>query len=199
MVEKKIVVGASVEAKMTLFEVADLSTVWVEADVYEKDIPFLQVGQKVEATVEAYPNRTFTGKLALIYPQLDAATRTNRVRLEAGQPAARTAARHVRHGADQHAAGEHRAVQERLAAKQQCADHAPSRRSGDQHRHRATSSSCVPERAVVDTGTKKVVYVEREPGLFEGVEVELGPRHGEYYPVSRDSSRATRSRPRAAS
>ena len=68
VVDKKIVVGASVEAKMTLFEVADLSTVWVEADVYEKDIPFLQVGQEVEATVEAYPNRTFTGKLALIYP-----------------------------------------------------------------------------------------------------------------------------------
>ena len=69
VVDKKIVVGASVEAKMTLFEVADLSTVWVEADVYEKDIPFLQVGQKVEATVEACPNRAFTGKLALIYPQ----------------------------------------------------------------------------------------------------------------------------------
>ena len=41
----------------------------------------------------------------------------------------------------------------------------------------------VPERAVVDTGSKKVVYVEREPGMFEGVEVELGPRQGEYYPV----------------
>ena len=63
VVEKKIVVGASVEAKMTLFEVADLSTVWVEADVYEKDIPFLQAGQKVEAAVEAYPNRTFPGNL----------------------------------------------------------------------------------------------------------------------------------------
>ena len=86
VVEKKIVVGASVEAKMTLFEVADLSTVWVEADVYEKDIPFLQVGQKIEATVEACPNRTFTGKLALIYPQLEAATRTNRVRLKLDNP-----------------------------------------------------------------------------------------------------------------
>ena len=42
---------------------------------------------------------------------------------------------------------------------------------------------CVPERAIIDTGSKKVVYVEREPGMFEGVEVELGPRQGEYYPV----------------
>ena len=86
VVEKKIVVGASVEAKMTLFEVADLSTVWIEADVYEKDIPFLQVGQKVEATVEACPNRTFTGKPALIYPQLEATTRTNRIRFELDNP-----------------------------------------------------------------------------------------------------------------
>jgi hypothetical protein len=41
----------------------------------------------------------------------------------------------------------------------------------------------VPERAVVDTGSKKVVYVERQPGIFEGVEVELGPRQSQYYPV----------------
>jgi hypothetical protein len=41
----------------------------------------------------------------------------------------------------------------------------------------------VPERAVIDTGSRKVVYVEREPGMFEGVEVQLGPRQGEVYPV----------------
>jgi Cu(I)/Ag(I) efflux system membrane fusion protein len=41
----------------------------------------------------------------------------------------------------------------------------------------------VAERAVIDTGTRKVVYVEREPGVFEGVAVELGPRAGEFYPV----------------
>ena len=86
VVEKKIVEGAAVEAKMTLFEVADLSTVWIEADVYEKDIPYLRRGEEAEATVEAYPNRTFTGKLALIYPQLDAATRTDRVRIELDNP-----------------------------------------------------------------------------------------------------------------
>jgi hypothetical protein len=43
----------------------------------------------------------------------------------------------------------------------------------------------VPQAAVIDTGTRKVVYVEREPGLFEGVEVELGPRSGDVYPVIR--------------
>ena len=65
VVDKKIVHGASVEAKMTLFEVADLSTVWVEADVYEKDIPYLQLGQEVEATVEAYPESHFCRESSL--------------------------------------------------------------------------------------------------------------------------------------
>jgi len=86
VVEKKLVVGCSVEAKMTLFEVADLSTVWIEADVYEDDIPFLKVGQNVEATVKACPHHTFAGKLALIHPQLETTTRTNRIRLKLDNP-----------------------------------------------------------------------------------------------------------------
>ena len=150
VVDKKIVEGAAVEAKMTLFEVADLSTVWVEADVYEKDVSFLQPGQKVKATVEAYPNRTFTGKLALVYPQLDTATRTNRVRFELDNPQ-----HELRPGM-----------------------FATVRINTPQHEF-----LCVPEQAVIDTGSKKIVYVERQPGLFEGVEVELGPRWGQYYPV----------------
>ena len=76
----------SVEAKMTLLEIADLSSVWVEAEVYEKDIAFLQPGQKVEAAVEAYPNRSFTGEVASIYPQVEAATRTNRIRVRLENP-----------------------------------------------------------------------------------------------------------------
>ncbi len=86
VVEKKIVAGASVEPKMTLLEIADLSSVWVEAEVYESDIAFLQPGQKVEATVEAYPNRTFTGEVASIYPRVEATTRTNRIRVQLENP-----------------------------------------------------------------------------------------------------------------
>ena len=171
VVDKKIVEGAAVEAKMTLFEVADLSMVWVEADVYEKDIAFLQAGQPVEATVEAYPNRTFFGRLALIYPQLD-------------KPPAPTA-----FGLNWTIAPRMRFVPE---CSPQCEStrrwRASSRtrawrpRSGGLYPAGSNSQNaasryeflCVPERAIIDTGSKKVVYVEREPGLFEGVEVELG-------------------------
>jgi Cu(I)/Ag(I) efflux system membrane fusion protein len=159
VVGKKIVEGAAVEAKMTLFEVADLSTVWVEADVYEKDIPYLRPGQKVEANVEAYPNRTFAGRLALVYPQLDAATRTNRVRFELQNP--------------QHELRPGMFATVRINTPLDSVEPFKT----------VSEFLCVPEQAVVDTGTKKVVYVERNPGVFEGVEVELGPRDGQYYPV----------------
>lgn len=179
VVDKKIVAGASVEAKMTLFEVADLSTVWVEADVYEKDIPFLQAGQEVEATVEACPGRVFTGKLALIHPELETNTRTNRIRLKLDNPQLELrpgmfATVRINTPLEsiepyKSAAAEHGRI---VAVGQSGADSPPR-----------YEFLCVPERAVVDTGSKKVVYVEREPGMFEGVEVELGPRHDDYYPV----------------
>jgi Cu(I)/Ag(I) efflux system membrane fusion protein len=179
VIEKKIVAGASVEPKMTLLEIADLSTVWIEAEVYEKDIAFLQPGQKVEAAVEAYPNRTYTGEVALVYPRMEAATRTNRVRmrlenphnelrpgmfatvtidtpLETIEPYKMLAAKTARTIVVAHDGNAARPQQEFLV---------------------------VPEEAVVDTGTKKVVYVQREAGLFEGVEVELGPRQDDCYPV----------------
>ena len=179
VVEKKIVVGSSVEAKMTLLEVADLSAVWVEADVYEKDIPFLQVGQTVEATVAASSHRTFTGKLALIYPQLETATRTNRVRFELENPG-----HELRPGmfATVRIDTPLESIEPYRTA---AAKGGPVRLSGQGSADAPATHEflVVPERAVVDYGAKKVVYVEREAGLFEGVEVELGPRQGGYYPV----------------
>lgn len=179
VVDKKIVAGASVEARMTLFEVADLSTVWIEAEVYEKDIPFLQVGQRIQATVEAYPQRAFSGKLALIYPQVEATTRTNRIRFELENPE-----NELRPGmfatVKINTPLESVDAYKDLAAKTARVTLAGQSATEAQVPHEFLT---VPERAVIDTGAKKVVYVEREPGMFEGVEVELGPRQGEYYPV----------------
>jgi membrane fusion protein, copper/silver efflux system len=163
VVDKKIVAGSSIEAKQTLFEVADLSTVWVEADVYEKDIPFLRIGQQVEAAVEAFPGRAFTGKLALIYPRVDAATRTNRIRFQLDNP-----------GHELHP-GMFATVRVNTPLES-----IEPFKAMNQHEFLA-----VPQQAVVDTGSRKVVYIQREPGLFEGVEVELGPRYGDDYPVIR--------------
>ncbi len=198
VVEKKIVAGSSVEAKMTLLEVADLSTVWVEADVYEKDIPFLQVGQKVEATVEACPDRTFSGRLTLIYPRLEAATRTNRIRFKLENPRQELrpgmfATVRINTPLESIERFKSVAVERPLSVRkarvtftghQEESPHPDPLPKGEgSGLSTQYEFLTVPERAVVDTGSKKVVYVEREPGLFEGVEVELGPRHDDYYPV----------------
>jgi len=181
VIDKKIVVGASVEAKMTLFEVADLSTVWIEAEVFENDIPFLQSGQEVKATVEAYPNRTFTGKLALVHPHLETATRTNRVRFKLDNPD-----HELRPG--MFATVRINTPLETIEPfKSAAAKHGRIVPAGLGGANSPPQYEflCVPERAVIDTGSKKVVYVEREPGMFEGVEVELGPRNDDYYPVTK--------------
>lgn len=69
-----------------LLEVADLSRVWVEVDVYEQQLPSVRVGDKVEITAAAVPGRTFTGSVAFIVPVLAGATRTARVRVDLPNP-----------------------------------------------------------------------------------------------------------------
>ncbi|HCV42433.1 MAG TPA: hypothetical protein DGH68_03045 [Bacteroidetes bacterium] len=69
-----------------IYDVADLSTVWIYLDMYEKDIRFVRVGQTVRTTTEAYPNETFVGRVAFIDPVLNADTRTVRVRTEFPNP-----------------------------------------------------------------------------------------------------------------
>jgi cobalt-zinc-cadmium efflux system membrane fusion protein len=78
--------GDVVEAGQDIFTVADLSRVWVQADVYEKDLGRVRVGQSALITVDTYPNETFEGKVAYISDVLDPQTRTARVRCELANP-----------------------------------------------------------------------------------------------------------------
>jgi Cu(I)/Ag(I) efflux system membrane fusion protein/cobalt-zinc-cadmium efflux system membrane fusion protein len=70
-----------------LYTVADLSTVWVFAQVFQNDLGRLEVGDSATLTVDTYPGRTFTGRVDFIYPDIDMATRTARVRLVFPNPA----------------------------------------------------------------------------------------------------------------
>ena len=179
VIDKKIVVGASVEAKMTLFDVADLSSVWIEAEVYENDIAFLQLGQVVEATVETYPHRKFPGELTAIYPRVEAATRTNRIRVRLENPN-----HELRPG--MFAAVTIQVPLEMIEPYKTLAAKTARTILVSQTSGAAKPQLqflVVPEQAVVDTGAKKIVYVERKEGLFEGVEVELGLRQDDFYPV----------------
>jgi Cu(I)/Ag(I) efflux system membrane fusion protein/cobalt-zinc-cadmium efflux system membrane fusion protein len=78
--EKMIVQGSAVQPGMKLMRIADHTTMWLEAEVYEEQIPHVRIGQRVEATVDAIPGKTFKGNVTFIYPHIDHMTRTLRVR-----------------------------------------------------------------------------------------------------------------------
>ena len=81
VIEKTIVDGAAVMAGQRLFRIADLAEIWVEADVYEADLARIARGMPASITLDYLPGKAFDGKVAFIYPYLDPASRTGRVRI----------------------------------------------------------------------------------------------------------------------
>jgi multidrug efflux pump subunit AcrA (membrane-fusion protein) len=86
VVEKNVVEGDRIMPGMTVYRVADLSRVWVEADVFEKDLGLVSEGQDATARLEAYPGRTFAARVTYVYPTVSMESRTGRVRLELPNP-----------------------------------------------------------------------------------------------------------------
>ncbi len=78
--------GEYITPRTELYMIADLSRIWVLVDIYEDDIPWVHTGDTAEMQVASIPGRTFIGKVAYIYPYLEAKTRTNKVRLEVDNP-----------------------------------------------------------------------------------------------------------------
>lgn len=143
VLEKTIVAGRRIVAGDVLFKIADLSTVWILAQVYEQDIGRIEPGQTVRATLDAYPGRTFDGKVGFLYPTLDPETRTARVRIELPNP--------------------------RGLLKPMMYAHVAI----DTQAHRTLTA---PRSAVLETGRRTLVLVERGEGRFEPRPVRLGLR-----------------------
>jgi cobalt-zinc-cadmium efflux system membrane fusion protein len=78
--------GVTYSGSATAFTIADLSVVWIVCDVYENDIPKLQLGQQAQIKTTAYPDRPITGRISDIGPILDPSIRTAKVRLEVPNP-----------------------------------------------------------------------------------------------------------------
>ena len=78
--------GVGLSGSANAFTIADLSTVWVVCDVYENDIPKLQLGQQAKIRMNAYPDRVLTGRISDIGPILDPSLRTAKVRIEVANP-----------------------------------------------------------------------------------------------------------------
>jgi Cu(I)/Ag(I) efflux system membrane fusion protein len=206
VIRKYQVEGDYVEEGSRLYDLADLSTVWIEAQVYEDDVGLLREGTPVSATTRAFPNREFSGTLAFLQPHLDASTRTLRVRFNidnAGhdlRPGAYATVTLKVPVAALGAITNSRAEDWRDQTAADLVAHALATPGGAQPGAGLASLAraaveqavaarglalAVAERAVIDTGSRKLVYREAEPGVFEGVEVQLGHRCGGFYPVVR--------------
>jgi membrane fusion protein, copper/silver efflux system len=89
VVEKNAFAGAHVNMGSLLYAVADLSRVWVEGEVFEKDLSLVRVGQPAHVRMEAYPGETFHGSVGYVYPTVSVQSRTGRVRVELNNPEGR--------------------------------------------------------------------------------------------------------------
>lgn len=81
VLEKDVFEGQQVMAGMRLYRIADLSTVWVEGDVFEQDLQFVRVGSQAHIEVSAYPGVHLMGRVSFVYPTVEERSRTNRVRV----------------------------------------------------------------------------------------------------------------------
>ena len=82
VIEKNVLAGQKIMAGDALYKVADLSVVWVEGEVFERDLASVHVGQRVQAEFQALPGETRSGRIGYIYPTISPDTRTARVRVE---------------------------------------------------------------------------------------------------------------------
>lgn len=82
VMDRKAFPQTSVSPDTELYTVSDLSTIWVNADIFEYEVPFVRLGQRTEMHLSYYPGKTWTGRVSFIYPTVDPATRTVKVRME---------------------------------------------------------------------------------------------------------------------
>ncbi len=86
VMERKAYPQTAITPDMDLYLISDLSTIWVNADVYEYEVPFVKVGQTAEMQLSYYAGKTYTGKITYIYPTVDPVSRTVKVRIEFPNP-----------------------------------------------------------------------------------------------------------------
>jgi len=86
IIERMVLPGQKITAGEPLLVIADLSTVWADADIYQSDLPYVKVGMSVELTLSYWPDKKFTGKVTFVSPALDPESRTMKARLEIPNP-----------------------------------------------------------------------------------------------------------------
>jgi Cu(I)/Ag(I) efflux system membrane fusion protein len=135
-----------------LYEIADLSRIWVYVDVYEYEVPYVRVGQPVSMQLSYYPGKTYRGKVDYVYPTLDPKTRTVRVRLAFPNPDF---------------------------------DLKPGMFADAELKIDYGVQTLIPREALLDSGTRQIVFIAKPGGYFEPRQVEVGARFDDQVVVLR--------------
>jgi membrane fusion protein, copper/silver efflux system len=148
--ERNALPTVAVQPEMRLYTIADLSTVWVQAQVFQSDLGRIRIGDPATLTVDTFPGRAFQGRVNFIYPQVDMDTRSARVRVVFANSG----------------------MQLKPGMFVNVALQAPLGRQ-----------IVVPASAVLQSGTRQIVFVSRGDGYLEPREVQLGARTGDDFIV----------------
>ncbi|RWB35681.1 efflux RND transporter periplasmic adaptor subunit [Mesorhizobium sp.] len=144
VLERMAVDGMMAEAGQTLFRIADVSTLWVVADVPEYELSSVRIGDKATVRIRSLPGKVFEGKVGLIYPEIQGQTRTARIRIELPNP-------------------------EGLLLANMYAEVGIATGGTD-------PVVTVPDSAIIDTGDRQVVIVDKGEDSFEPRDVKIGTR-----------------------
>jgi membrane fusion protein, copper/silver efflux system len=151
VLERNAIEGMRAQPGAVLFRVADHAVVWAMIDVAERDLGAISIGQPAAVRARSFPGREFSGKISVIYPEINKETRTARIRVELPNP-------------------------DFLLLHDMYVDAEIDTGSPE-------PVVSVPESAVMDTGSRQAVFVDKGEGRFEPREVKLGHRGSGYVEV----------------
>ena len=124
-----------------LYDISDLSTIWVYVDIYEYEAPYVHVGQPASMQLSYFPGKTYRGLVTYVYPTLDPKTRTIKVRLEFPNPGFELR---------------------------------PNMYADVELKIDYGTQTLLPSEAILNSGTKQVVFVAKPNGYFEPREIKVG-------------------------
>ncbi|MBN4078251.1 efflux RND transporter periplasmic adaptor subunit [Nitrospina gracilis] len=151
VLKKNALHGMYVKPGMNLYMIANLSNIWLIADIYEYEIPWIKLGQAVEMNLSYFPGKPFKGKVTFINPMLDSKSRTLKVRMEFSNP----------NGELKPEMYANVTLQSEVSKK----------------------TIAVPEEAVIYSGDKTMVMIQKPSGDFESRELNLGVKTQGYVQV----------------
>lgn len=204
IIEKNIIENSAFKMGDALYKIVNLDNVWVHLDIYERDLAMIRKGQKVEISVEAYPGEVFSGIVSYSEPEINELTRTLHLpvqidnkshKLKMGMYVSgviKVTLDSTGHAIEQSIEGKYTCPMHPQVIKEQSGNcpvcemalvKVVSKDDNSKNEKSVNKILTIPVSAVLDSGSRKIVYIAKDASTFESRDVILGPRSGDYFPV----------------